>query len=189
MVIKEVYPELSKQNRAILKIRNIVRYVFVVASIACLVTNYLVKGKPWSIVVVWSIFTAWNMIFSPDRFEFNMINQTVKLVFHVCVLLWLIDICLVQAGWYKFVIPIVCFGALLLTAVFLFIDVNAQIHNSMPMIWLIVFSIGFVVFMVVHSEIEWPVIVLGSVAVGILSLSIFYHEEFLLEIKKRFHTN
>ena len=189
MVIKEVYPELSKQNRAILKIRNIVRYVFVVASIACLVTNYLVKGKPWSIVVVWSIFTAWNMIFSPDRFEFNMINQTVKLVFHVCVLLWLIDICLVQTGWYKFVVPIVCFGALLLTAVFLFIDVNAQIHNSMPMIWLIIFSIALSVFLIIRAETEWPVIVLISVAAGLLCLSLFYHEEFILDIKKRFHTH
>ncbi len=189
MVVREVYPQLSKQNRTLLKIRNVVGYVFLTASLVCLVVNYMIKGKPWSVVVVWSICSVWDIVFSPDRFEFNVINQTVKVVFHVIVLLWLIDICLVRTGWYKFVVPIVCFGALILTAIMLFIDINAQIHNSMPMIWLIIFSVGFVVFMIINSEIEWPVIVLGSVAVALLCLSILYHKEFLLELKKRFHTN
>ena len=189
MVIKEVYPELNRQSRIFLTIRKIARFVFTVGAIVCLITNYCTKGQPWSIVVVWAIITAWNVFFSPDRFEFNAISQTVKVIFYTVILLWLIDICLTHIGWYKFVIPIVCFGALLLTTLFLFIDVKAQIHNSMPMIWLTVFSLGFVVFLIAKSEIEWPVIVLASVALSLICLSIFYHEEFISEIRKRFHTN
>ena len=120
MVVKEVYPHIDRQIRVYQTVRNIARYVFIAAALVCLITNYLTGGKFWSAVVVWSIITAWNIFFSPDRFEFNAISQTVKVIFHAVVLLWLIDLCLVQAGWYKFVIPIVCFGALLLTVVFLF---------------------------------------------------------------------
>ena len=189
MVVKEVYPHIDRQIRVYQTVRNIARYVFIAAALVCLITNYLTGGKFWSAVVVWSIITAWNIFFSPDRFEFNAISQTVKVIFHAVVLLWLIDLCLVQAGWYKFVIPIVCFGALLLTVVFLFIDIKAQIHNTMPMIWLIIFSIALSVFLIIRAETEWPVIVLISVAAGLLCLSLFYHEEFILEIKKRFHTH
>ena len=189
MVVKEVYPQLNKQSRIFLTIRNIARVLFVLAGIVCMVVNYMTGGKQWSLVVVWALITAWNVLFSPDRFEFNAISQTVKVIFFTVVLLWLIDLCLVKAGWYKFVIPIVCFGALILTGVFLLIDIKAQSHNSMPMIWLIVFSLGFTVFLMVKGENRWPVIVLASVAVGLLCLSMFYHEEFINELKKRFHTN
>ena len=142
MVVKEVYPHIDRQIRVYQTVRNIARYVFIAAALVCLIPNYLTGGKFWSAVVVWSIITAWNIFFSPDRFEFNAISQTVKVIFHAVVLLWLI-----------------------------------------------IFSIALSIFLIIRAETEWPVIVLISVAAGLLCLSLFYHEEFILEIKKRFHTH
>ncbi len=189
MKIEHTYPTLPKQNRIFLKIRNVMKYVFFIAALICLMVNFFTKGKAWSLVAVWSIWMVWNLIFSPDIIELNLISQTVKLLFFTCVLLILIDVFL-SSGWAIFVVPIVAFSGLIMTAIFFFIDINSQIQNSMPMVWLIVASLGAVIYFYFRSpSINWPLIVLGGVALSMLLVCIFFHEAFMLELKKRFHTN
>ena len=98
MKVEITYPELDKVNIFFLKSRRIVKWLFLTAGAACVIVNISVKGKAWSAVAVWSLLTVWDMVFSPDNVEFNFISQIVKAVFHVCVLLALIDICLAP-GW------------------------------------------------------------------------------------------
>ena len=189
MKVKIVYPELSKPKRFFYHTRSVVRVVFLLAALTCLFTNWAVKGKPWSIVVVWSLFSIWNLVFSPDTIEFNMISQIVKLLFFSIVLLGLIDICLVQ-GWALFVIPIVVFSGLLVTSVFFFIDVNAQSQNSMPLVAMAICSlIAYGVCRHFYPDAGWPMIVMGAVALSLLILCILFNKEFVNELKKRFHTN
>lgn len=189
MRIKTVYPTLSKYSRFFVKFHNIMKIVFVVAALGSVIVNLFVKGKPWSIVVVWSLITVWNLILSPNIFELNTISITVSLLFHVVVMLALIDFCLTINSWAYFVIPIVVFSTLIVAAVFFFIDIKEDMHNSMPVIWLIILSlVGMVVSIVVLNEHSWPVIVMGSISAVLLIVCIFFNKLFMLELKKRFHT-
>lgn len=189
MKVEITYPELDKVNILFLRSRRIVKWLFLVAGAACIMVNIAVKGKPWSVVVIWSLLTVWNMVFSPDSVEFNFISQTVKAVFHVCILLGLIDVCLAP-GWSMFVIPIILFAALILTTLILIVDYKTQLRNTMPMMWLVVFSLILtVVSFFGITEMNWPMIVLGSIALSVLILFIFFHNDFVRELKKRFHTN
>lgn len=189
MKVEITYPELDKVNILFLKSRRIVKWLFLTAGAACVIVNISVKGKAWSAVVVWSLLTVWDMIFSPDSVEFNFISQIVKAVFHVCVLLALIDVCLAP-GWSMFVIPIILFAALIMTTLVLLIDYKSQLRNTMPMMWLVVFSLILTVFSIIGiTELNWPVIVLGSIARSVMILFVFFHNDFIRELKKRFHTN
>ena len=189
MKVDIIYPALDKVNILFLRLRRIVRWLFVLAGIACVIVNLAVKGKPWSVVVLWSLLSAWNLFFSPDSIEFNFISQTVKAVFHVCILLWLIDVCLAP-GWSMFVIPIILFAALILTTIFLIVDYQSQLANTMPMMWLVVFSLILTAVSLTDIiDLSWPMIVLGSIALSVLFLFVFFHNDFIRELKKRFHTN
>ena len=189
MKVDIIYPALKRANILFLKLRRIVKWLFSLAALACVIVNLLVKGKPWSIVVLWSLLSAWNLFFSPDSIEFNLISQTVKTVFYVCILLGLIDVCLAP-GWSMFVIPIILFAALILTTIFLIADYQSQLANTMPLMWLVVFSLILTAISLTDiMDLSWPMIVLGSIALSVLFLFIFFHNDFIGELKKRFHTN
>ena len=189
MKIKITYPELSRQNRWFYKMRNIMRYVIIFAAIACSITNLAVGGKPWAVVVLWSLCSFWNLFLNPNQIEFNFLSQIAKTLYYVCILLILIDVCLVR-GWAHFVVPIVGFAGLILSSVFLLLDIHQQMKNSMPLIWIIAVSLAATIYSIISSpKVEWPMIVLGSVAGTILLLMLIFHKQFINELKKRFHTN
>ena len=189
MKVKVVYPVMDKVNVLFLKMRRIASWLFLLAAGVCVIVNIATKGKAWSAVVVWSLWSVWNLVFSPDSIEFNLISQIVKAVFFVIVLLALIDFCLAP-GWAMFVIPIICFAALIVTTVILLIDYKSQLKNTMPMMWLVIFSLVLtVVSFTGVIDTSWPVIVLGSIAFSVLLLFVFFHNDFVRELKKRFHTN
>ena len=189
MKVEVTYPVIDKQSRLLYKIRNVIRYLCVLGALSCVIVNILVKGKAWSVVVVWSIWMAWSLLFSPDRIEFNFISQISKAIIYVCVLLLLIDVTLVH-GWADFVIPIVLFSGLLAATGFFMSDIRSQMKNSMPLIWIMLLSLAVTGYMIVtRPHIEWPVFVLGGIALALLLVFLFFHQEFILELKKRFHTN
>nr|MCR5004871.1 hypothetical protein [Clostridiales bacterium] len=134
-------------------------------------------------------FGAWDLFVSPDVIEYSLIRQTSKAILFIAVLQALIDQLLVP-GWAGFVIPISGAAALILTAIFFAIDVHTQKQNMMPMIWLILLSLLFFgATFIGWPELNWPMIVLGSVAAVLAVLGlILFHKEVWLELKKRFHT-
>ena len=71
---KIVYPIPKRQSLFYKDLRNIARIVFIVASIICLVVNLLIKGKPWSLIVLWSLFLLWRIVFSFKLVEFSFIH-------------------------------------------------------------------------------------------------------------------
>ena len=88
---KIIYPVPKRQYRFYKHLRNIARYSFILAGAICLLVNYLVKGKAWSIIVVWSLFATWRLIFSLDLVEFSIYSHAIKVMFYLIVLLILID--------------------------------------------------------------------------------------------------
>ncbi len=116
---KIIYPIPGNQGTFYKSLRNIVRIVFLLASVICLLVNFLVKGKPWSIIVVWTLFSLWRLIFSLRLVEFSAFSHANRVTFYIVVLLFLIDRFL-TSGWAQTVIPIVLFADLLVMFIIFF---------------------------------------------------------------------
>ena len=189
MKVRNIYPEVTRQNMLFMKARHIARYLFIAAAIICALVNIRVKGKAWSLVVIWALLSVWELVFSPDAIEFNFISQSVKIMLYTVVLLAIIDYFLAP-GWAEFVIPIIIFSTVIFAAVVFFIDVHSQMKNTMPIIWVVVCSLlAAAVYAISKREMNWPMIVLVCVSLSMLIAFIFFNEAFILELKKRFHTN
>jgi len=187
MDIEIVYPSPAKRRRSWWLAA--VQWSFVVTAYLCATINLLVGGKPWSLVVLWSLWFVWSLLFSRDLVEYNRISQAAKLLLNTCVLLVLIDRCLVS-GWAEFVVPIVCFGSLLAIGALFFTDLSRQRQNMMPMVWLIGASlVAMLVSLSGWPAMNWPMIVLGVTAFTMLVASlIVLKEDLVREIRKHFHT-
>ena len=189
MKVKIVYPEFQKRSYVFNRLQGILTIVFAVAAVVCLTVNLAVGGRLWSLVVLWSLWGVWKMVISYDLVEFNIISQTVKTLFYVVVLLFLIDHFLAP-GWAAFVIPIVCFATQIFLIIIYFIDVRKQTRNSLPMFWLALVSlIAIMAVWFFLNGINWPMIVVGSLSVVMVLIAFFaYRHEFAHELRKWFHT-
>lgn len=188
MQVDLIYPERTKRSRRIEKIGKILEWLSLAACIICPIVNYFVGGKWWSVVVIWSVYSFWSLVLSPDIVERNVISQTVKVIWKAAVLLWLIDFCLAP-GWAEFVIPILGFSGLLFIAIIYIADYNKQRQNAMPMIWMFIFALIFSVSSLLGwLKLNWPMMVLGGTS-SVLSIlgAIAFHKDLSLELKKRFH--
>lgn len=121
--------------------------------------------------------------------EYNRISQVSKLLAYSCILLILIN-GLLAPGWASFVVPVICFGGLIIVAVLFFTDFEKQRQNMMPMIWLIAGSILMIISSLAGwPELSWPMVAMGATAFGILVLCFsLMGWSLALEIQKRFHT-
>lgn len=187
MTIEIVYPTPQKKNRR--RAVDITKWCFVAAAYICPIVNFIIGGKPWSIVVLWVLWFVWSAFVSPDLVEYNRISQTAKLLVYTCILLVLIGLCL-SPGWVGFVIPIVSFGTLIIIGVLFFSNLPRQKQNLMPMVWLIGASfITIIASAIGWPEMNWPMIALGTTAFALLVASmIVLKKDLLRELKKRFHT-
>lgn len=189
MKIDIVYPPRNKRRQVLLGFRRVMMWPFLTAAYMCPIMNLAVGGKPWSIVVLWSLWIAWTAIFSPDLVEYNRISQTSKLVADATILLILIGV-LLSPGWAETVVPIVSFGGLIVIAALFFSDIRRQKQNMMPMLLVIFVSIVSVAAALVfwRDVIGWEFIVLGSVALAILiACFAVLGGDVPRELKKRFH--
>ncbi|MFH1879631.1 MAG: DUF6320 domain-containing protein [Bacillota bacterium] len=190
MKIELVYPERTEKALQRSRILKFTRWPFLLAVYLCPILNLYFGGSAWSVVVLWALWMAWSMALSPDLVEYNRISQTIKLVEHVCVMLILIDL-LLAPGWAVDVVFILCFSALILTAVLFFSDLNKQRQNMLPMLLFITISIAASIIGLTlwKGKDLWPAMLAGVLALA-LALACFsvLGRDFLLEFKKRFHT-
>ena len=189
MKLKITYPPVEKRKLQRRHFLRIIRWPVLFAVVMSPVVNYIIGGKAWSLIVLMSIYMAWSLVLSPDLVEYNRISQSIKLISFSCSLLAMIDFFL-SPGWAIDVVPIVCFGGLVITGVLFFTDLDRQKQNMLPMLFLIVIAIlGSIVGVSIWREKSgWPLIIMGATA-GLLLLAciITLRGEFLRELKKRFH--
>ena len=189
MDIKIVYPSVSKRKLTAPVVRNAAKWVFLISAYACVVGNLFSGGRAWSVVVLWSLWFLWSFLFAPDMVEYNRISQTVKFLADCCVLLILINV-LLSPGWAAFVVPVICFGGLILIAILFFTDLEKQRQNMMPMIWLLAGSVLVIMISLAGwPKMSWPMVAMGATAFGILAICFaVMGGSLILEMKKRFHT-
>lgn len=189
MKVKNIYPQEVKKTFKRKKFINVARWPYLSALVACPIVNLLTGGPYWFIVADFLLFITWTMFINTDLIEYNRISQFIKGTTYLLILLTLIDVILAP-GWAITVVPIVCFGGLVVSATLFYTDFERQKHNLMPLLLLTVASlIASIVCLSAFEETRnWEIIVMGSVSVGlIISFIITLGSEFIKELKRRFH--
>ena len=190
MKLKITYPQPERRRLRRRRLLEILRWPFLFAALVCPALNLVTGGSAWSIVVLISLYTVWTLVLSPDLVEYNRISQFIKLIVCCCALLISVDLFLAP-GWAVEVVPIVCFGALAVSAVLFFTDLERQKQNMLPLLMLIFFAIagsaaGLALW---REESRWALAVMGVTAVTLLTAcAVTLGSEFLRELRRRFHT-
>ena len=195
MNINVTYPELSKKKATRAKLIRILRLPFIISAIACPIINIATKGLPWSIIVLFGLNIIWNMVVAIDLIEYNRTSQSIKFITYSTIMLILIDVFITpNITWGSFVIPIVTFSGLVLSAVLFFTDFERQRHNLMPFLVIDIICIlaSAIMIILIREEsldmVLWPYITLGGVSLGILvALILTMKGGFIGELKRRFH--
>lgn len=188
MKIKITYPKVSPKIIKHLRLINFMKWPLLIAVVICPIINLIIGGKAWSLVVLMSIYMAWDLVISRDLVEYNRISQFVKLITLTSLLLITIDIFLAP-GWALEAVPILIFSGLIVTSVLFFTDIERQKQNIFPFLFLILLSIfsSIVGLSFYHEKDSWPLTVMGVVALFLLiTLSITLKENIINELKKGF---
>lgn len=188
MKIKITYPKVSPKIIKHQRLINFVKWPLLIAVVICPIINLITGGKAWSLVVLMSIYMAWDLVISRDLVEYNRISQFVKLITLTSLLLITIDIFLAP-GWALEAVPILIFSGLIVTSVLFFTDIERQKQNIFPFLFLILLSIfsSIVGLSFYHEKDSWPLTVMGAVALFLLiTLSITLKENIINELKKGF---
>lgn len=188
MKIKITYPKVSPKIIKHQKLINFMKWPLLIAVVICPIINLITGGKAWSLVVLMSIYMAWDLVISRDLVEYNRISQFVKLITLTSLLLITIDVFLAP-GWALEAVPILIFSGLIVTSVLFFTDIERQKQNIFPFLFLILLSIfsSIIGLSFYHEKDSWPLTVMGAVALFLLiTLSITLKENIINELKKGF---
>lgn len=188
MKIKITYPKVSPKIIKHQRLINFMKWPLLIAVVICPIINLITGGKAWSLVVLMSIYMAWDLVISRDLVEYNRISQFVKLITLTSLLLITIDIFL-SPGWALEAVPILIFSGLIVTSVLFFTDIERQKQNIFPFLFLILLSIisSIIGLSFYHEKDSWPLTVMGAVALFLLiTLSITLKENIINELKKGF---
>ena len=188
MKIKITYPKVSPKIIKHQRLINFMKWPLLIAVVICPIINLITGGKAWSLVVLMSIYMAWNLVISRDLVEYNRISQFVKLITLTSLLLTTIDAFLAP-GWALEAVPILIFSGLIVTSVLFFTDIERQKQNIFPFLFLILLSIfsSIIGLSFYHEKDSWPLTVMGVVALFLLiTLSITLKENIINELKKGF---
>lgn len=188
MKIKITYPKVSPKIIKHQRLINFMKWPLLIAVVICPIINLIIGGKAWSLVVLMSIYMAWDLVISRDLVEYNRISQFVKLITLTSLLLITIDVFLAP-GWALEAVPILIFSGLIVTSVLFFTDIERQKQNIFPFLFLILLSIfsSIIGLSFYHEKDSWPLTVMGVVALFLLiTLSITLKENIINELKKGF---
>ena len=188
MKIKITYPKVSPKIIKHQRLINLMKWPLLIAVVICPIINLITGGKAWSLVVLMSIYMAWDLAISRDLVEYNRISQFVKLITLTSLLLITIDVFLAP-GWALEAVPILIFSGLIVTSVLFFTDIERQKQNIFPFLFLILLSIfsSIICLSFYHEKDSWPLTVMGVVALFLLiTLTITLKENIINELKKGF---
>lgn len=188
MKIKITYPKVSPKIIKHQRLINFMKWPLLIAVVICPIINLITGGKAWSLVVLMSIYMAWDLVISRDLVEYNRISQFVKLITLTSLLLITIDVFLAP-GWALDTVPILIFSGLIVTSVLFFTDIERQKQNIFPFLFLILLSIisSIIGLSFYHEKDSWPLTVMGVVALFLLiTLNITLKENIINELKKGF---
>lgn len=188
MEMKIVYPDKGERRYSRKDVIFVMKWPFMALGLASVIVNICTKGTAWSVIAVWSLWMAWSSVFSTSMVEYNRISQAIKIITDSCILLVMINL-VFGLDWMAFVVPIVCFGGLIVAGSLFFTDIQRQKQNAMPFLALLVACL-LISILGLSLKSNWPFIVLCAVSASLLvSVAIIMGREFPVEFKRRFHSN
>ncbi|MDL2257953.1 DUF6320 domain-containing protein [Eubacteriales bacterium OttesenSCG-928-K08] len=188
MKIKITYPHIADKKWPRKKVIALIRLVFLGIAALCVFLNIVTKTSPWSVIVLWALFTTWSFIIWPDLVEFNRISLWIRLVTSTAVLLNIIA-ALFSPNAATAGVPIVWFIGVTVSGILFFTDLERQKQNMLPMLLLIFVCIFSSISGLILRGVSWELIVMGVFALALLvACFIVMRNGFVQEVKKRFHT-
>lgn len=184
---KIIYPIPTTQSYIYRTTRKWLAIIFLVAAITSVIANIVVKGKFWSIVVVWSLFAIYRSIFSLKLVEFSAFSHASRIILRILILLWLIDHFLAP-GWADTVMPIVGFGSLVVMVIIFYVFYSKKEQHILSVVLLGIFAIlTFPATIRDLPNINWIAVAFSLASfIILLSIVLIHRNEIKQEISNRF---
>lgn len=188
MDVRVTYPTVKKRNFFVRNAHDLWRALFTVASYTCLIVDMLTPGIHWSLIVIGGLCVLWVALLYRPQVENTLIKKGCDVLVAVCLFLLLLE-SVVGGNWAAFVAQIVYFGMLILLGVYFLFYFRRQKRNFLPLFELLLAGmVATMVMLCLRIRLTWPMIVVGSVSLGIqLLMLILYWKPMMLEYHKKFH--
>ncbi|MEZ4357960.1 MAG: DUF6320 domain-containing protein [Eubacteriales bacterium] len=183
------YPDVNKKSFTLYDIRNILLWILVAGLISCGIVNLCVGGRPWFLYVLGAEIIFFVIFVYHPLVDHSFIQKFFLTTLLVCAYLLMIDYLNGNEGWSSLVVPIVCFSSLIVLGIMFFLYFQKQKQNFVS-IYTLVFGSMIAVIMGIFGlfTINWPLIVLGSLALALFIISIvIFLKPLKRELKKKFH--
>lgn len=189
MNVNVVYPKRSIRRDVRRAFIYYGKWIFLLAGIISLVVNHIYHAFWWSPIVIWSLWSLWQLIFNPTLIGHNRTSIAVKASFNITILVGIIYV--VYPTWPGIEVAAMVVGTgLIISAVLFFSNISRQKQNVLPFLIFILITIVFASIALAFRRNEplvWAIIVALSVAVAIfLSTIIILRINYFKELKKRF---
>lgn len=187
--LKISYPPVTKASLFLHRVRQTLKWLFILALVACPVINIITGAPAWSVVAVLGVFFVWKVFLSPDVLERGPMNYLFTFTAFAMIQTALIGL-LLSPGWLGFVLPIMGFSTLILSVLFFYTASKRRQDGIIPLLsQTIAALIAVGVIYLKDGELSWPMVVLGTLSLVLLVMgSIAYHTTIAREIRKYFHT-
>ncbi len=185
MKIENDYPKIIKKVQKFVIFRKISLITFLLSTIICTIINLSVGGKKWMLYVLGGEVVFYYAFLNKPLIDNSFVKRLTVVVAIICAYLYMIDI-IENTNWSYFVINIIVFSIIIIQLFLFFIEFKSQKKKFIP---LFLTSIGSVIFFILAIanivEINWPIIVLGSLGiVSLLILFVFNHNTIIKDLKK-----
>lgn len=187
MKIENDYPEIKTKINKFLLARKIILLIFLISIIAVVIVNLAVGGKLWMLYVIGAEVICYFAFLNFPLVDNSLVKRLTVTLFLVCAYLYLIDF-INDTKWSYFVIGILAFSIVIIQLLIFFLGINYQQKKLIPLfITSIISTIYFVLSLFKVVQINWPIIVLGSISLmALLILFIFYYKSVTIEVRKYF---
>lgn len=188
MEVKITYPTVKKKNFFVRNAHDLWRMLFTLVSYVCLIVDMLTPGIHWSLIVIGGLCVLWIALLYRPQVENTLIKKGCDVLVAVCLYLLLLE-SVVGGSWGAFVAQIVYFGMLILLGVYFLAYFPRQKRNFLPLFEMLLAGMAStVVMLLLRVRLTWPMIVVGSVSLGIQVLMlVLYWKPMRLEYHKKFH--
>ncbi|NCB05616.1 MAG: hypothetical protein EOM69_08855 [Clostridia bacterium] len=188
MRVHVIYPEHSKASFFRRNRISILRSAFLFAGYTCLIINLLTSVFPWSLIVIGGLCVLWIALIYRPLVENTLIKKLSDTGIAVCLYLFLLD-ALLGTNLRDYVVPIVFFGDLILIGCLFLLFFQKQKRNFMPLFELILIGlVAMLCGLVGLRDVNWSLIVVGSVSLGLVVLSFaLFPQALTREFRKKLH--
>jgi len=188
MKIENDYPKIRGKINKLILVRKIILLIFLISTITVVIVNLAVGGKLWMLYVIGAEVIFYFAFLNYPLIDNAFVKRITVVLFLVCIYLYLIDY-INSTKWSYFVISILAFSIILIQLLIFFLRFNYQKKKLIP---LFITSIGSIIYFILSLfkvvEINWAIIVLGSISFAtLLMLFIFYYKTIIIELKKYFN--